>query len=132
MKKLILIITLLFLHVTLNAFEDLKSLSQLRENTLVFLVFEKNGCPWCTKYQNELGSKITKKYKKDIKFFKVEKGSEIFSELRKEFGLKIIIYPMTYILKLNDKNEHDIVDEIYGYQTEEYVEELLLKTFLIK
>jgi hypothetical protein len=130
MKKLILII--LFLYMPLNAFEDLKSLSQLKEHSLVFLVFEKHGCPWCTKYDIELGSKIIDKYGKDIKFFKVEKGSEIFSQLRKEFKLKIIIYPMTYILKLNDKNVPEIIDEIYGYQTEEYVEELLLKNFLIK
>lgn len=126
MKKLLLII-LLFLYMPLNAFEDLKSLTQLKEHSLVFLVFDKIGCPWCTKYEIELKSKIIKKYAKDIKFFKVQKGSEIFSELRKEFGLKIIIYPMTYIIKLNDKKVSEIVEEIYGYQTEEYVEELFLK-----
>ncbi|MDD5156857.1 hypothetical protein [Sulfurimonas sp.] len=131
MKKLLLII-LLFLYIPLNAIEDLKSLSQLKENSLVFLVFEKKGCPWCTKYEIELQGKIVEKYSKNIKFFKVEKGSEIFSQLRKEFGFKIIIYPMTYMIKSNDKKASEIVEEIYGYQTEEYVEELLLKTFLIK
>ena len=94
-----------------------------------FLVFDKNGCPWCTKYEIELQNKITIKYKKDMKFYKVQKGSEIFSELRKEFGLKIIIYPMTYILRLNDKKVPEIVEEVYGYQTEEYIEELFLKIF---
>lgn len=131
MKKLLLII-LLFLYMPLSAFEDLKSLSQLKENSLVFLVFEKRGCPWCSRYEAELGSKITEKYSKDVKFFKVEKGSEIFSQLRKEFGFKIIIYPMTYMIKSKDKKTSEIVEEIYGFQTEEYVEELLLKTFLIK
>ena len=128
MKKLILI-AILFLYMPLNAFEELKSLSQLKEHNVVFLVFDKNGCPWCTKYEIELQNKITIKYKKDMKFYKVQKGSEIFSELRKEFGLKIIIYPMTYILRLNDKKVPEIVDEIYGYQTEEYIEELFLKIF---
>lgn len=132
MKKLILIIMVLFLYMPLSAFEDLRSLSQLKEHSLIFLVFEKNGCPWCTKYKNELEYKITKKYKTEIKFFKVQKGSKIFSQLREKFKLKILIYPMTYILKLNDKKVSQIVEEIYGYQTEEYVEELFGKNLLVK
>lgn len=131
MKKLILIIILL-LYMPLNAFEDLKSISQLKEQSLIFLVFDKNGCPWCTKYEIELDKKIIKKYEKDIKFFKVKKGSEIFIELRKEFKCKIIIYPMTYILRLNEEKALEVVEEIYGYQTEEYIEELFLKNSLTK
>jgi hypothetical protein len=132
MKKIVLMVLILFLSVSADDFEDLKSLSQLKEHKLIFLKFDKNGCPWCARYTNELESGITKKYAKDIKFFRVQKGSEIFSLFRNELKYEILIYPMTYILKLNDKNESEIVHEIYGYQTQEYVEDIFQNKLLIK
>ena len=132
MNKIISLIMMLLLSISLSAFENLKSLSQLKEHKLIFLDFEKNGCPWCVKYKDELESSTIKKYKTDMKFFKVKKGSRIFSKLRKKFKLKIIIYPMTYIIKLNDNKEPEILHEIYGYQTEEYLEEFFQENHLIK
>lgn len=123
---------ILFLYVSANDFEELKSLSQLKEHDLIFLKFDKNGCPWCARYQNELEPTITKKYAKDIKFFKVQKGSEIFSQFRRELKYEILIYPMTYILKLNKNKESEIIHEIYGYQTQEYIEDLFQNKLLIK
>ncbi|QOY54210.1 hypothetical protein HUE87_10045 [Candidatus Sulfurimonas marisnigri] len=132
MYKLILVTILLFFSASANALESLKSLSQLKEHHIIFLVFEKNGCPWCVRYKSELDYIIKQKYKTDIKFFKVQKGSEISSQLRKEFGHKIIIYPMTYILKLNSNKESEIVHEIYGYQTVEYIEDIFQNELFIK
>jgi len=132
MRKLILTMLILCSSVSANAFEELKSLSQLKEHDLIFLKFNKIGCPWCTRYQNELEPKITKKYEKKIKFFKVQKGSKIFSQFRKELKYEILIYPMTYILKLNKNKETEIIHEIYGYQTQEYIEELFQNELLIE
>ncbi|PHS57482.1 MAG: hypothetical protein COB17_05725 [Sulfurimonas sp.] len=58
MKKLILII---LISLSLHAIENLKSISQLKEHKMIFLVFEKNGCPWCVMYKNELEPSFTKK-----------------------------------------------------------------------
>ena len=132
MKKLILLVVLLFLSTSLSAIENLKSLKQLQEHDLIFLIYEKNGCPWCSQYKSVLESSIIIKYKSEIKFFKVKKGSEIFSELRKKFRKKPIIYPMTYILKLDKNKESEIIYEIYGYQTQEYIEEVFKDELLIK
>ena len=122
----------MFLSVSLNAFENLKSLSQLKEHKIIFLTYVKNGCPWCVQYKSELEAGIIQKYKNDIKFFKVEKGSEIFSQLRRKFKYKIIIYPMTYILKLDNNQEPKTVYEIYGYQTKDYIEEVFQNEIFIK
>lgn len=131
MNKLILIVLLLSVSISLNAMQRLKSLQQLKEYKYIFLVYEKDGCPWCVKYKNELDY-IETKYKSSIKFFKVKKGTEMSSKLRKEYGYKVIIYPMTYILKLDKGNELKLLEEIYGYQTEDYIEELFKKKIFIK
>jgi len=124
MYRIILIISILiYMSISLNAMERLKSLKQLNEHKFIFLVFEKNGCPWCVKYKNELDY-IEADNKPKVKFFKVKKGSSIFTELRKKQGYNIIVYPMTYILK-QEKNKSKRIHEIYGYQTEEYIEKLL-------
>ncbi len=127
MKKLIILITLLFLSTSLPAIEKLKSLDQLKEHKIIFLVFERNGCPWCSKYKNELDQYTIQKYKHEIKFFKIKKRSAIFSAFRKEFRKKIIIYPMTYIIKLDKNKNPKIIEETYGYQEEEYLDELIQK-----
>jgi len=132
MNKFVLIVVVLVLSISLDAFENLKSLSQLKEHRFVFLVFEKNGCPWCIRYKNVLESGIIDKYGKEIKFFRAKKGTKISSQFRKKLGYKIIIYPMTYIFKSNKDKELELVDDIYGYQTEEYLEELFQKQLLIK
>ena len=129
MRKMILI---LLLSLSLNAFENLKSLSQLKEHNLVFLTFEKNGCPWCIRYKNELEPSITQRYKAYVKFFKVKKGSKIYSQLRKKFRLKILIYPMTYIIGLDENKEPKILHEIYGYQTATYIDDFFKDEDLIK
>ena len=120
MNKLILIVLFFLTALSLTAMDRLKSISQLKGYPLVFLVYEKSGCPWCIRYKNELDY-IEIKYKSSIKFFKVKKGSKAASILRKEFGYKPIIYPMTYILK---KEKSKLLYEIYGYQTQEYIEEV--------
>lgn len=122
MKKIILTLIILSYFTSLMAIEKLSSLSQLEESKYTFLVFEKNGCPWCSRYKSELDF-IIDKYKNKITFYKVKKGSDIFSEFRKKYGIKVIIYPMTYIFKKDDKNKAKIVNEIYGYQTSQYIEE---------
>ena len=118
--------------MSLNAFENLKSLSQLKEHDIVFLVYEKNGCPWCVQYKNELEDEIIQKYKEDVQFFKVKKGSKIFTRLRKEMGYEVIIYPMTYILKKDTNRELKLIDEIYGYQTGDYIEDIFKNKLFIK
>lgn len=132
MRKLILTILILYSSLTAKAIEELTSLSQLKEHDLIFLKFDKIGCPWCTKYKNELESEITKKYENKIKFFTVQKGSEVFSQFRRELRYEIIIYPMTYILKLNKNKESEIIEQIYGYQTQEYIEDIFQNKLLIK
>jgi len=127
MKKLIILITILFLSTSLSAIEKLKSLDQLKQHKIVFLVFERNGCPWCYKYKDEIEVFTMQKYKYEMKFFKIKKGSEVFSAFIREFNKKIIIYPMTYIIKLNKDNNPKIIEETYGYQREEYLDELIQK-----
>jgi len=130
MNKFILFIMTLFLSTSLYSIERLQSISQLQEHKLIFLVFERNGCPWCAKYKNELEFTLEEEYKEDIKFFKVKKGSEVFSMLTNVFRQDVIIYPMTYIIKLDENKESKIIYEIYGYQTEDYVEEVFDKEIL--
>ncbi|QOY52338.1 hypothetical protein [Candidatus Sulfurimonas baltica] len=132
MKKIILFITLLFFSSSLSAIEEIKSMSQLKEHKLILLAFEKNGCPWCVRYKNVLNSESIKKYQTDVKFFKAQKWSEVFKKFTKKFDKKIVIYPMTYIIELDQNNESKIVHEIYGYQTVEYLEDLFTNELLLK
>ena len=132
MKKIILFILLLFVSTSLSAIEELQSMEQLKENNLVLLAFEKNGCPWCVSYKSVLNSDTLKKYQADIKIFKVKKWSKVFKEFTKKFGKRIIIYPMTYVIKIDKNKELKIIHETYGYQTTEYLEELFTKELLLK
>ncbi len=132
MNKFILFIMTLFLSTSLYSIERLQSIAQLQEHKLIFLVFERTGCPWCSKYKTELEFTLEEEYKEDIKFFKVKKGSEVFSMLTNVFRQDVIIYPMTYIIKLDENKESKIIYEIYGYQTEDYVEDLFDKEIIKK
>ena len=126
MKKIILALLILSSFTSLMAMQKLTSLSQLDENQYSFLVLEKNGCPWCSKYKGELDF-IVDDYSDKITFYKLKKGSDLFRKFTKKYNKRVIIYPMTYIFKKSKKNDAKIIDEIYGYQTLEYIEEDLFK-----
>ena len=122
MKKIILILFILSSFTSLMAMQRLTSVSQLEENEYTFLVLERNGCPWCSKYKGELDF-IVDDYEDKIKFYKLKKGSDTFNKFTKQYNLKIIIYPMTYIFKKSKNAEAKIVYEMYGYKPLEYIEE---------
>ncbi len=126
MKKIILITLLLSSITSLYAMQRLTSLSQIEENSYSFIVLERNGCPWCSKYKSELDF-IIDDYEDKIKFYKLKKGSDIFKKFTKKYNLKIIIYPMTYIFKKSKTNEAKIVYEMYGYKPLEYIEDDVFK-----
>ena len=126
MKKIILILFMLSSFTSLIAMQRLTSLSQLEENSYTFLVLERNGCPWCSKYKGELDF-IVDDYEDQIKFYKLKKGSDVFNAFTKKYNKKIIIYPMTYILKSSKKDRAKIVYEMYGYKPLEYIEEDVFK-----
>ena len=126
MKKIILILFLLSSFTSLMAMQRLTSLAQLEESEYTFLVLEKNGCPWCSKYKGELDF-IIEDYEGKIKFYKLKKGSDTFYKFKKKYNLKIIVYPMTYIFKKSKEKEAKIIYDIYGYQTLEYIEEDVFK-----
>ena len=126
MKKLILILFLLSSFTSLMAMDRLTSLLQLQDNQYTFLVLEKKGCPWCSKYKTELDF-IVDDYEDKMKFYKLKKGSDTFNKFTKKYNLKIIIYPMTYILKKQKNAEAKIVYEMYGYKPLEYLEEDVFK-----
>ena len=129
MKKIILIFFIFSAFTSLMAMQRLTSLSQLKENNYTFLVLERNGCPWCSKYKSELEF-INSDYEDKIKFYKVKKCSNIFNKFIKKYNKKIIIYPMTFILKKVKNNDSKIIYEIYGYQTLEYIEDDVLKEII--
>ena len=67
MKKIFLILFILFSFTSLMAMQKLTSVAQLEENEYTFLVLERNGCPWCHKYKEELDF-IVDDYENQIKF----------------------------------------------------------------
>ena len=121
MKNIILIALLLLSFTSLMAMQRLTSLNQIQENQYTFLVLERNGCPWCSKYKGELDF-IVDDYEDKMKFYKLKKDSDTFNKFTKKHNLKIIIYPMTYIFKKSSKGEAEIVYEMYGYKPLDYIE----------
>ena len=120
MKHLIFI---LLLSLSVQAVEKLEFARELKEHKLVFLAYEKQGCPWCVMYKSELED-LEKLYKNSIKIYKVKKGTDVAKKLRKEFGFKPIIYPMTYILKQDNSKKHKMIYEIYGYRDVAYIKDV--------
>ena len=96
MKKIILIFFIFSAFTSLMAMQRLTSLSQLKENNYTFLVLERNGCPWCSKYKSELEF-INSDYEDKIKFYKVKNNdSKIIYEI---YGYQTLEYIEDDVLK---------------------------------
>ena len=123
-KRVVLLLVVSFLTVKANFFEDYQDFARLmryetdyaqarakalKERKMLFVLYVKDGCPFCTKLEEEV---LTDKYVRT--YIKKHYIPLIVNEYRKNFPdyLYSTIAPVTYII---DPNTQTIVKKIIGY-----------------
>ncbi|CAI8193634.1 MAG: protein disulfide isomerase family protein [Sulfurovum sp.] len=123
MKKLLFV--WFFLVSSLFSFEikELESISQIKKNQDVIIMFSTTYCPWChrqTRVFNELGFKR----EDSLQIVKVNDNSEIYKELVKKYPFTIKYFPTSFLINY-EEDDLFIIHEFRGYQNEESIVKVL-------
>ena len=122
MKKLLFIWFFLISSLCAYDIKELQSISEIKKNQDVILMFSTSYCPWCIRQTNVFNEMAFKREK--VQFLKVKDDSKVYKELIAKYPFTIKYFPTSFLVNFED-DDMFIIHEFRGYQNEANINKYL-------
>lgn len=113
MRKVFLILFIFVTFLFSSQIKELKSLDDISEDKITFLVFSTDFCPWCAKQKKVLED--IAKTRDNLQIFYIDESNDLYEKLSIDHSLSIKYFPTTYVI-LREEGELSFLYEFQGYQ----------------